>query len=125
MKLLLDTNILVRHADGKLPRSIQRLLEKPSAELYVSIITLWEIAMKPALHRFSTDRVLEHLERIGARILPVTVAHTRVLYSLPMHHDEPFDRMIIAQALEEQCPVVSSDQRFPLYESVGLQVIWD
>jgi PIN domain nuclease of toxin-antitoxin system len=125
-KYLFDTVAFVRHADGKLPRRMEKLIEKSTTEILVSIATFWELAIKPSLG-FTAERVEDHLERLGARLLPITPDHTRILSKLPIPegHTDPFDRMIIAQALEERCPVVSSDQRFPLYESVGLQVIWD
>ena len=127
MKVLLDTNAFIRHAQGALPRRILRLLDKSTTDILVSIVTPWEIAMKPALRNagFSSQRVQEHLELLGSRLLSVTVAHTEKLYGLTTHHHEPFDRIIIVQALLENCPVVSSDRTFPLYESEGLKVLWD
>lgn len=125
-KNLFDTSAFVRHAEGKLPKRVLRLIEKPTTEILISVATSWELAIKPSLG-FTADRIENHLRQMGARLLPITLDHTRALAQLPIPegHNDPFDRMIIAQALEEQCPVVSSDQRFPLYESVGLQVIWD
>ena len=127
MILLLDTNAFIRHADARLPARLVRLLAKSTTEAVVSIVTPWEIAMKPALRKggFSNQRVRDHLEVLGARLLPITLEHTERLSRLANHHHEPFDQMIIAQALVENCPVVSSDQRFPLYASEGLKVLWD
>ena len=127
MTVLLDTNAFIRHAEGKLPGRIVRLLAKSTTEVMVSIVTPWEIAMKPALRKggFSRERVREHLEVVGAHLLAVTLEHTERIYRLLDYHHEPFDHMIIAQALVENCPVISSDQRFPLYASEGLKVLWD
>jgi PIN domain nuclease of toxin-antitoxin system len=129
MRLLLDTHIVVYWLVGTLPHKIRRRIEKAS-DLLVSIVTPWEFALRTNLpsgklrlpNTKETERILEEL---GARILPITMEHTDIIYTLPLHHDDPFDRMIIAQALAEKCPVVSADERFPLYQSVGLQVLWD
>lgn len=98
--------------------------------MLVSIVTPWEFALRTnpssgELRLPTTEETEQLLEDLGVRILPITMEHTDVLYTLPLHHDDPFDRMIIAQALAEKCPVVSADERFPLYRSVGLQVLWD
>ena len=129
MKLLLDTNILVYWLIGTLPHKIKRRIEKAS-DLLVSIVTPWEFALRTnppggKLRLPTTEETNRILEELGARILPITMEHTELIYTLPLHHDDPFDRMIIAQALAEKCPVVSADERFPLYQSVGLQVLWD
>ncbi len=126
MKLLLDTNAFLNYLKGKLPRRVLRQINKPQVELLVSVLAPWEIALKPDLSRqMSTAQFHERIAAVGARILLVTVDHTEIFRSLPLHHADPFDRILIAQALAEACPVVTSDQRFPLYESVGLKVLWD
>ena len=95
--------------------------------MFVSIVTPWEIAIKGNIaKRFrmpSADEVKESIQRLGAQLLPITLEHAKTLYTLPLHHHDPFDRMIIVQALEEHYTVVTSDQQFSLYE--GLQVLWD
>ena len=120
--LLLDTNILVKIANDSLPVKVRSFIEKRQ-ELLVSIVTPCEIAISPELQkRGSVEKLILQL---GAKLLPVNMSHTGLLSTLPQHHSDPFDRMIIAQALEERCPVVSSDQRFPLYKSSGLRVVWE
>ncbi len=122
---LLDTSAFLRWLDGSLPKRVKRSIEK--TELLVSIVTPWEIAIKPALREagLSTGVIARKLQEVGARLLPVTLRHTDVLSTLPLHHKDPFDRMIIAQALAETCTLVSPDQRFPLYEGTGLRLLWD
>ena len=114
---------------GTLPHKIKRRIEKAS-DLLVSIVTPWEFALRinsPSgkLRLPNSKETEQVLEELGARVLPITMEHTSMIYTLPLHHDDPFDRMIIAQALAEKCPVVSADERFLLYRSVGLQVLWD
>jgi PIN domain nuclease of toxin-antitoxin system len=132
MTLLLDTNAFIYWLYGTLPARVRRRVER-AGDLAVSVVSPWEIANKSSFSgrhssnlRLPTTREVEHgLKQLGARLLPVTMRHTELLYTLPVHHKDPFDRMIIVQALEEQCAVVTSDQRFPLYQSVGLRVLWD
>lgn len=126
MKLLLDTCILLYWINGSLSDKVRRQIQK-SPEIFVSIVTLWEIAIKnnpPGRFNLPSTNMIERaLDAMGARLLSITLKHTDKLYTLPLHHRDPFDRMIIAQALEEHCTVVTSDQQFSLYE--GIQVLWD
>ena len=133
MKVLLDTNAFISALlDERLPRAARRLLESAATEILVSIAVPWEIAIKSNESfvrrkgvRLNPREVKEGIEAMGARLLPITIEHTDIVYRLPLHHHDPFDRMIIAQALEERCPVLSADQRFELYKGEGLQVIWN
>jgi PIN domain nuclease of toxin-antitoxin system len=126
MKLLLDTCILLYWMNGNLPNKVRQQIQK-SPNLFVSMATPWEIAIKsnpPGRFNLPSTGIIEQaLDEMGARLLLFTLKHTDTLYRLPLHHKDPFDRMIIAQALAEHCTVVTSDQEFSLYE--GLQVLWD
>lgn len=95
--------------------------------MLVSVVTPWEIAIKPALREsgLNTRVIKQHLDDMGARLLPITWEHVDLMSTLPPHHSDPFDRMIISQALVEKCAMVSSDKRFPLYQNTGLRVMWD
>jgi PIN domain nuclease of toxin-antitoxin system len=124
---LLDTNVFIRWIAGSVPQRVKRRLQKSGVELFVSIVTPWEIAMKSALRvpELSATRIKQRMVEMGARLIPITLDHIELLSGLPPHHNDPFDRMIIAQALSEDCLVVSADERFPLYEPAGLKVLWD
>jgi len=130
VKLLLDTHVFLRIAvDQKdFPKHVARLIRKESSEILVSVVTPWEIAIKSAQfgkHKLpNTSQVNAAIQAMGARILPITMTHTDFLYTLPAHHADPFDRMLISQALAEGCTMISSDQRFPLYVTAGLQLLW-
>jgi PIN domain nuclease of toxin-antitoxin system len=129
MKLLLDTCALLDWVNGRLPGKARRQIQRSTADILVSIVTPWEIAIKH-IHsgRFplpSPERLNEALTVMGGRWLPITLSHTSRLFSLPLHHSDPFDRMIIVQALEEECRVVTRDQSFHLYRDAGLQVLWE
>jgi PIN domain nuclease of toxin-antitoxin system len=129
VKLLLDTCALIAWMDGRLPGKTRRRIQKPGADVLVSIVTPIEIGIKsnpPGRAPLpSLQQLEEGLELLQGRWLPVTLDCAAFLYTLPLHHKDPFDRIIIVQALKENCPVVTSDERFSLYENLGLQVLWD
>ena len=129
MKFLLDTCALLAWMDGRLPGRIRRRIQNPGTEVLVSMATPFEIAIKSnppgRVPLPSTNQLQRALDVLEGHWLPMTLDHATLLYTLPVHHRDPFDRMIIAQALTENCPVVSSDEKFYLYKSVGLQLLWD
>jgi PIN domain nuclease of toxin-antitoxin system len=125
--ILLDTSAFIRYTQDNLPRSIQRLINKSTTQIIVSVVTPWEIALKPALLKLgiSNRAVREGISLLEARLISLTLEHIEKFSHVPSYHPDPFDRMIISQALVENCAVVSSDQRFPLYAREGLKVLWD
>jgi PIN domain nuclease of toxin-antitoxin system len=125
VRVLLDTNAFLRLMDARpLPRSVERLLKRPQTECLVSIVTGWEVVMKSTLHLRAAD-VEAGINEMGAAILPIRFAHLNELYSLPFYenHRDPFDRMLIAQALAEDVSIISSDMRFHDYKR--LRIVWD
>lgn len=110
--------------DRPFPRKADQFLTRPSTEFVISIVTAWEITLKPKLGH-TPDDLERAIQEIGATLLPIKFAHLDALTRLPFyeHHKDPFDRILIAQALAERLPVVSSDMNFKEYK--GLQVIWD
>jgi len=125
VRLLLDTNIFLRLiAHTPLPGRLERLLNKPGNEKHVSIVTAWEIINKPKL-KLSVADVQAGIDAYGALLLPLSLRHIDALHALPLYddHRDPFDRILIAQALAEDLAIASSDRRFPEYK--GLKVIWD
>ena len=127
MQFLLDTNAFIRMLIGSLPARVERRVFKPGVDLLLSVVTPWEISIKRSLVKAGvTQNVVESkIDEMDLRVLSITLEHTGVFDGLPLHHDDPFDRMLIAQALTENCPLISSDQRFPLYAGTGLKVLWD
>jgi PIN domain nuclease of toxin-antitoxin system len=125
MKLMLDTNVFLRWMnDRPLPRTVERLLTKQSTELVVSIVTGWEIVMKPKLQRNAAE-IEGGIQEMGAILLPVKFKHLNEFSNLPFRedHKDPFDRMLIAQALAEDLSIATSDTRFAGYK--GLRTLWD
>jgi PIN domain nuclease of toxin-antitoxin system len=126
LRLLLDTAILIYAVESpeRLSKRALGALENPENILELSAISLAEIAIKAALGklRLSAPIVRQAIQDLDIRVLPYTAEHAWHLFELPLHHGDPFDRQIIAQALSEKIPVVSSDEKFHLYK--GLKVVW-
>lgn len=125
MRLLLDTAAFlfaVQEPERLSATAQSAILGENLLEL--SVFALSEIAMKNRSGRlvFPEQDVFAVIESLQLRMLPYTAQHARQLFRLPKHHRDPFDRHIIAQALAEGIPVVTSDRAFRLYE--GLEVIW-
>lgn len=122
MRILIDTHVflwLLCDPD-RLSINWRSLIEEPSNELYLSIGSLWEIAIKASLKKLSLPipfRILaeEYVESLGIDMLPITLPHLALVESLPRHHADPFDRLLIAQAVVEQLSVMSVDSRFGNY----------
>jgi len=127
MKLLLDTHTFLRFIDDspQLSQKGKALLEADNA-LLLSIASLWEIAIKLSLGKLtvkmSTEVLMtQQLTRNDIDVLPITVAHLLVVSTLPLHHRDPFDRLLIAQAIVEQTPIVSAD---PAFDAYPVQRLW-
>jgi PIN domain nuclease of toxin-antitoxin system len=128
MKVLLDTNVLLRWLHGDLlPKRVFTQVEKAES-IVVSMVTPWELTIKrsryPTQKLITSTQLSTGLAQLGARLLHIQREHIERLASLPDHHQDPFDRMIIAQAIEEEVTCISSDERFPLYKPNGLELLW-
>ena len=125
MKLLLDTHILlwVMQDAPQLGRPARRLLNDAEA-VYVSSVSLWEITIKSALGKLRVDQneFDAQLEKIGFAPLPVTWAHTRGLRKLPLLHGDPFDRMLVAQAMSEPLHLLTRDAVLKTYSDLVVVV---
>lgn len=126
MRVLLDTAVLIFsvEAPDRLSKRALSLLKSSGNVRELSSISLTEIAVKATLGKlgFSEESAHQAIVDMDVRILPFTADHAFRLFALPVHHRDPFDRQIIAQALSENIPVVSPDKRFSSYKE--LTVIW-
>ena len=127
MRVLLDTHALVfavSEPELLSPRA-RRLLQDSEIERWVSVVSLWEIAIKVQIGKLSLplDSAYYHrnLAALGARTLEVTVEHSLALLRLPLHHRDPFDRLLIAQAQVEGLTLVTRDRVFRRYE---VECVW-
>ncbi len=115
MKLLLDTHVLLwaASAPDKLPRKVRNMIEDPDNELVFSAASLWEIAIKRGLGRddFQADERLLRRALLdnGYTELPISGDHAVTTGALPAIHKDPFDRMLVAQALSEGLSLLTSD----------------
>jgi len=118
--VLCDTHILLwALADpSRLPRDARACLER--AEVFVSAASVWEISIKAAMGRIDCDpaQVADAIEAVGFRHLPVTAAHAARAFTLPKIHRDPFDRMLVAQAMCESLPLLTSDGALAAYGDV-------
>lgn len=133
MTLLVDSHILLWAAidDPRLSGSVRRAFVDPDNVLMVSVGTLWELGIKHALGKLTLpvparDFFAREITTRGYRLLDVQRAHAEraaeLAYPDPAHRD-PFDRLLVSQALVEGVPMLTGDRRLAAYESLGLQVI--
>ena len=121
MRLLLDTNALIRwHLDQLRPAAVRTV--RRADLVVVSAVSSWEIAVKRSIGKLRLDDPVEDLvAQNGFLSLPVTVRHGDLLRELPLHHPDPFDRLLIVQALEEGLTILTSDRAFEPYR---VPVVW-
>ena len=122
MKALHDTHALLWFAldDSRLSSPARSMIAEPDNDLLVSSATFWEIAIKVSIGKYVIDEELSaFFDRQMAvndfTLLPITSKHAAAVASLPFHHRDPFDRMLIAQAIVEQVSVLSNDRAFDMY----------
>ena len=128
MKVLVDTHILLWALlnDRRLSSKAKQLLRSEEHELVFSLVSLWEISIKMRTGKLnavgsSVAYVRDEMDAYGMELLPIRYEHILQLESLPSHHGDPFDRLLIAQALSESLPVLTGDQTFRRY---GIKPIW-
>jgi PIN domain nuclease of toxin-antitoxin system len=126
VRLLLDTVALIFAVESpeRFTKHATAILQNSENILELSAISLSEIAIKVARGKltFSAADMRRALEDLDLRVLPYTANHAFSLFDLPLLHADPFDRQIIAQALSEEIPVMTCDEKFSLYK--GLKVLW-
>jgi PIN domain nuclease of toxin-antitoxin system len=123
MNLLLDTHIAIwtTEDNSRLSDKARRLIVDPEANVFVSVVSVWEIAIKHALKRggvsmpVSGQQAVERFKVSGFELLPVSLAHTLAVESLAAHHDDPFDRLIVATAMCDQLCLITHDARLADY----------
>ena len=128
MRAILDTHTLLWLVDSpnKLPINIRSLCENEDNELYVSIASFWEISIKMSIGRIDLAedaliRLKNWCNENAVVILPISLHHCCEVQVLPFHHRDPFDRLIISQAICDDLSVISIDEYFPKY---NITVIW-
>ena len=118
MRLLLDTHIVLWELEGTRPVGprAHEAIER-ATELMFSVVSFAEIGVKAAIGKLVVPHNLEgHILRTGVRILGLTPDHALAVGELPLHHRDPFDRLLISQARAERLTIVTADRRFGEYE---------
>jgi PIN domain nuclease of toxin-antitoxin system len=125
MRILLDTHIFywLSYDQHKLPSAARTILDEADA-VFVSAVSLWEIAIKVRVGKLKSDvsELISSLEAANLIELPVLARHTPLVSSLPLHHADPFDRLLIAQAMSEPLHLVTSDPQLKQYSALVIQV---
>lgn len=128
MRLLLDTHSFLWFIGGdkSLSAYARSLIEDDANEVFLSVASLWEIAIKVSLGKLRLEQpfdllIPQQLYVNNIELCAITIQHASAVATLPFHHRDPFDRLLIAQALVEQFPIIGQDQIFDAY---AVQRIW-
>lgn len=132
MRYLLDTHVMIWSVTetAKLSAATRAILENPDHQILVSPVSFWEISLKYALGKLDLRNVTPEdfplaCAAMDFEVLPLDARIASTLYQLAAdHHKDPFDRMLIWQALCLDIPLVSRDAAINLYQSAGLKVVW-
>ncbi|HMO58211.1 MAG TPA: type II toxin-antitoxin system VapC family toxin [Roseiflexaceae bacterium] len=129
MRLLLDTHSFLWFVtdDPRLTTSAKQVIEDIDTELFLSMASVWEMAIKVSIGKLSLAQpieafVLSQLVLNSISLLDIALPHALAVATLPFHHRDPFDRLLIVQAQIEGWPLVSADSMFDQY---GVRRIWD
>ena len=123
MRVLIDTHIFLWLMEGvRIRQKAENFLRDTfNNEIFVSGVTAWEIAIKYGVGKLKLPDVPEiwfpnRLRRAGFLQLPIEMSHTLRVHNLPLHHKDPFDRLLISQSNAENLPIVTEDPRFSAYQ---------
>jgi PIN domain nuclease of toxin-antitoxin system len=116
---LLDTHVLLWWMQDapRLRGRVRDVISNPDHDIVVSAASIWEAAIKRAIGKLSFDTpiLLQALRRGHVRILPITADHALAAADLPRHHEDPFDRMLVAQAANDGLTIITHDRRLQQY----------
>lgn len=128
MKYLLDTHSLIWFIGGDVQLSAyaRQLIDEEENEMFLSIASLWEMAIKFSMDKLDLGQPFEslfpaQLDNNSIEILSVTIEHLKAVCNLPFHHRDPFDRLLIAQAQVEQLPIIGIHR---IFDSYGVERKW-
>jgi len=132
MRLLLDTHTLLWSIGktSELSKKVIQEIKKAENEIFVSAVSLWEIALKCSLGKllvsFNVNKIPEYCQKMGFTLIPLEPLDALGSLSLPQKdsHKDPFDRMLIFQCIKNEYVFVSKDTRMELYEKEGLIYLW-
>lgn len=119
MKFLLDTHTLIWWLtnDATLSEKARKVIANPDNLIFVSAASAWEIAIKKQIGKLNAPDDLEaQIEQKDFQQLPINISHAAYIEKLPLHHNDPFDRIIIAQAICEKMKIITRDKKFVAYQ---------
>ncbi len=129
MQLLLDTHTILWFFGGhpNITDNVKDLIENQENTKLLSIASTWEMAIKQSknkldLGKTASDYIQEKIQYSDFKLLPIDLKHLKLISSLDFHHKDPFDRLLIAQAITEDIAILSKDTAFDLY---SVKRIWD
>jgi PIN domain nuclease of toxin-antitoxin system len=127
MELLLDTHTVIWFSEnnGNLSDKAKYLISDTTNNCFVSIVSIWEMAIKIRINKLKleinlTDFV-DELKQRGFVFLPINIAHTILVSELDLHHNDPFDRLLISQSIIEKKQIISRDN---IFDNYGIERIW-
>lgn len=127
MNILLDTHAFIWFLEGsdRLSDAAKQAIEAEENQCYVSIASIWEMAIKESIGKLEMAIPFERLSGLiwenGIEILPIEFEHAQLISRLPFHHKDPFDRIIIAQSIVDNMLIISADAYFSAYTR---SIIW-
>ncbi len=127
MNILLDTHIFIWFSqdDPTLEINKREIIEDENNTIFISVATFWEIAIKKSINKLRMNITLGELYREtvdnGFEIIPILFSHTARVEALHYHHKDPFDRIIIAQAMSDDLAIMTADKNFARYDVTVIQ----
>ncbi|NQZ64637.1 type II toxin-antitoxin system VapC family toxin [Crocosphaera sp.] len=123
MKYLLDTHSLIWFFAGhpNLSNKVREIMEDDNHQKLISLVSVWEMGIKQSKGKFNLflpleDYINNNIKLEDFDLLPIKLNHVSLITSLPFHHNDPFDRLLIAQSIIENIPILSKDIAFDAYD---------
>lgn len=131
MNYLLDTHTIIwsLFETRKLSKKANDIILNLNNAIFVSSISIWEIALKYSLNKLTLpdttpEELIEIVQRSGFHTTPLMPSIASSFHKLPLLHKDPFDRMLVWQAIQENCTLISKDAELTVYKKYGLSLVW-
>lgn len=129
MNYLVDTNVLLHFVKGDevfISQKVKKILSQSDNQFTLSVVSLWEVSIKHSIGKLSFLKppglwMMDLTQKIGWNILAINAEHALAINDLPLHHKDPFDRLLIVQSQIEGLPLITPDEKFKKYK---VQIMW-